>query len=138
MSGQHSHPGQLQPTQTLASDADRDRTAGLLNAAFAEGRLTADEHAERLRDTYAARSWQQLDELTTDLPTGQDAIGQHVAAPAGAGLDWCMLCLLIACPPAGIAWLLAAWRRSRAGAGAAPGFSDDPPAARGGLCAQDR
>src|SRR5690348_17899190 len=32
------------------------------------------------------------------------------------GLDWCLLCaLLILCPPAGIALLLAAWHRSAAG-----------------------
>jgi len=31
-----------------ASDADRDRAASVLNGAMAEGRLTVDEHADRL------------------------------------------------------------------------------------------
>jgi uncharacterized protein DUF1707 len=45
---------------TRASNVDRDAAAGLLNEAFAEGRLTADEHDQRLSAAYAARSWQQL------------------------------------------------------------------------------
>ena len=52
--------------QTRASDADRDAAAALLGAAFAEGRLTAGEHGERLSAAYAARSWQQLRQLTAD------------------------------------------------------------------------
>src|SRR5260370_22793033 len=50
--------------QTRASDADRDAAAALLGGAFAEGRLTADEHGERLNAAYAARGWQQLRPLT--------------------------------------------------------------------------
>jgi hypothetical protein len=50
-----------------ASDADREAAASLLNEAFAEGRLTADEHDQRLGAAYAARSWQQLQQLTADL-----------------------------------------------------------------------
>ena len=100
--------------QTLASDADRDTAAGLLNAALAEGRLTADEHDQRLSATYAARTWQQLRQLTADLPApSAAAIGQ--AAPGMfAGVDLCLLCvLLVACPPAGIAWLFLSWHRAR-------------------------
>ena len=101
--------------QTLASDADRDTAAGLLTAALAEGRLTADEHDQRLSATYAARTWQQLDPLTADLPAPPAAaIGQPVPGRL-AGADLCLLCvLLVACPPAGIAWLLYSWHRSRA------------------------
>ena len=100
--------------RTLASDADRDTTDSLLNAALAEGRLTADEHDKRLGGAYAARTWQQLDQLTADLPAPPAAaIGQ---APPGmfAGVDLCLLCvLLVVCPPAGIAWLFFCWHRSR-------------------------
>ena len=32
---------------TLASDTDRDLAADVLNQAFAEGRLTSDEHGDR-------------------------------------------------------------------------------------------
>jgi hypothetical protein len=99
----------------LASDGDREAAAGVLNEAFAEGRLTPDEHGERVRAVYAARTWPELARLTGDLPDPAQAAGR---APADmpAGLDRCLRCaLLIACPPAGIAWLLAAWHRSRVG-----------------------
>jgi hypothetical protein len=100
--------------QTLASDADRDSAVGLLSAARAEGRLTADEHDQRLSGAYAARTWQELDQLTADLPgppaatTGQPVPGMF------AGVDMCLLCvLLVVCPPVGIALLLCCWHRSR-------------------------
>jgi hypothetical protein len=103
-------------TITLASDDDRDAAAGVLNEAFAEGRLTADEHVERVRQAYASRTWQELGGLTADLPRPADS-----PSPAGTagqtvtgvpGLDRCLLCaLLCLCPPAGIAWLLAARHR---------------------------
>lgn len=97
--------------ETRASDADRDRTAGLLNAAVAEGRLTADEHDQRLDAAYAARTWQQLRRLTADLPAAPGAASEPQAVPGRSGVpEPCLLCLLlIVCPPAGIAW----WLRSR-------------------------
>lgn len=39
-----------------ASDADRDRIADILREALAEGRLTADEHAERIDSVYRAKT----------------------------------------------------------------------------------
>lgn len=103
-------------TGPLASDGDRDAAARVLNEAFAEGRLTADEHGERVRAAYAARTWPELARLTADLPDPADAAGRAVAGMPPDGLDRCLLCaLLIACPPAGIAWLLASRYRSRAG-----------------------
>ena len=102
--------------QTLASDADRDTAVGLLNAALAEGRLTADEHDQRLGAAYAARTWQQLDQLTADLPAPPAAAMEQAAPWMFAGADLCLLCvLLVACPPAGIAWLFFCWHRSRTG-----------------------
>ena len=102
--------------RTLASDADRDTTASLLNAALAEGRLTADEHDKRLGGAYAARTWQQLDQLTADLPAPPAAATGQAAPGMFAGADLCLLCvLLVVCPPAGIAWLFFCWHRSRTG-----------------------
>jgi hypothetical protein len=101
-------------SQTLASDADRHAAAGLLNAALAEGRLTADEHDQRLSAAYAARTWQQLDQLTADLPARPAAAIGQAARGMFAGMDLCLLCvLLVVCPPAGIAWLLFCWHRAR-------------------------
>jgi hypothetical protein len=50
-----------------ASDADRDQVAALLSAAYAEGRLTHEEHDERLAAVLAARTFDDLVRLTTDL-----------------------------------------------------------------------
>jgi hypothetical protein len=57
-----------------ASDADRDRTAAVLNDALAEGRLTPQEHAERLDSTYAAKTHADLAPLLEDLPARPDAL----------------------------------------------------------------
>ena len=123
--------------QTRASDADRDAAAALLGAAFAEGRLTADEHGERLSAAYAARTWQQLRQLTADL-AGTAGTTDPTAAPGmAAGPDLCLLCLLlIVCPPAGIAW----WLLSRRRRGADPDGQLTAAAAQagGGPRAEDR
>jgi hypothetical protein len=54
-----------------ASDADRDRTAELLREAYAEGRLSVDEHEERLDRAYQAKTVGELRELLVDLPVGR-------------------------------------------------------------------
>ncbi|MEV5505839.1 DUF1707 domain-containing protein [Streptomyces orinoci] len=51
-----------------ASDADRDRIAEILREALAEGRLTAEEHAERVEGAYRARTLAELEPLVHDLP----------------------------------------------------------------------
>jgi hypothetical protein len=61
-----------------ASDADRDRAASVINTAMAEGRLTADEHSERLDAIYAAKTQADIVPLLDDLP------GHAVAVPAAA------------------------------------------------------
>jgi hypothetical protein len=107
---------------TLVSDADRDSVAGLLSEAFAEGRLTAGEHGERARAAYAARTWAELARLTADLPVPAEELPASAEGAAGRpaaasmGMNRCLLCaLLVLCPPAGIAWLLAAWCHRRPG-----------------------
>src|SRR5215472_9098103 len=115
----NTHPAQASPAQPAvreaqmrASDADREAAASLLNEAFAEGRLTADEHGQRLSAAYATRSWQQLHQLTADLPAASDAASAPTAPRMPAGVDPCLLCvLLIVCPPAGIAYWLLSRRR---------------------------
>ena len=57
------------PKQQLrVSDAERETVADRLRAAVAEGRLTLDEGDERLAAAYAARTREELDPLTADLP----------------------------------------------------------------------
>ncbi len=60
-----------------ASDADRDRAASVINEALAEGRLTAEEHSDRLDAIYAAKTQADLVPLLGDLPAAGAA-----AAPA--------------------------------------------------------
>ncbi|WP_103500935.1 MULTISPECIES: DUF1707 domain-containing protein [unclassified Streptomyces] len=54
-----------------ASDADRDRIADILREALAEGRLEAEEHADRIERVYSAKTVPELDVLIRDLPAGQ-------------------------------------------------------------------
>ena len=51
-----------------ASDADRERIAERLRHATAEGRLLAEELEERLEQTFAARTYGELDAVVADLP----------------------------------------------------------------------
>ncbi|MFJ4676322.1 MULTISPECIES: DUF1707 domain-containing protein [unclassified Kitasatospora] len=61
-------PGTDLAAELRASDADRERVADLLRDAYAEGRLTVDEHAERIEAAYGARTFGELEPLTRDLP----------------------------------------------------------------------
>lgn len=54
-----------------AATADRDRAADLLNAAYAEGRLTKDEHEARLARVMSAATFAELDAVVADLPGGR-------------------------------------------------------------------
>jgi len=55
------------PRDLRASDADRDRVLELLAEAVSDGRLTPDEHAERVQRACTARTLGQLADLTADL-----------------------------------------------------------------------
>lgn len=49
------------------SDADRDLVSQVLNTAFAEGRITSDELDERLTAAIGAKTFGDLEPLTSDL-----------------------------------------------------------------------
>jgi Domain of unknown function (DUF1707) len=51
-----------------ASDQERESVVAVLRDAFTDGRLTFDEFEERTTAAYAAKTWTQLRELTSDLP----------------------------------------------------------------------
>ena len=55
------------PRDLRASDGDRDRVLALLAEAASDGRLTADEHAERVQRACTARTLGELADLTADL-----------------------------------------------------------------------
>src|SRR5215468_2392441 len=56
-----------QPRDLRASDADRERIVAVLAEAAADGRLTLDEHTERVHRAYNARTLGELARLTEDL-----------------------------------------------------------------------
>jgi DUF1707 SHOCT-like domain/Domain of unknown function (DUF4190) len=60
-------------TTMRAADADRDRVAECLGAAYSEGRLSKDEYDARLENALSARTYADLDQLVTDLPAAQAA-----------------------------------------------------------------
>jgi hypothetical protein len=59
------------------SDAEREAAAADLGEHFAQGRLTADEHAERLEQVWAAKTRGDVAPIFRDLPSPYAA----VAAP---------------------------------------------------------
>ncbi|HET6685944.1 MAG TPA: DUF1707 domain-containing protein [Jiangellaceae bacterium] len=66
------------------SDADRERVADTLREAAAEGRLTLSELDERLDATFRARTYGDLEPITSDLPPGRDVVrGGPPAHPGG-------------------------------------------------------
>lgn len=70
------------------SDADRDRVADVLSHALAEGRLTAEEHSERLDAIYAAKIHAEIAPIVSDLPGGTAALatgGGQLALPGSTG-----------------------------------------------------
>jgi Domain of unknown function (DUF1707) len=148
MSHIHAEPG---ASLVRASDAERDQAAGLLRAAFAEGRLTRAELDERLAAVYAAKTRADLRDLTGDLPGAIPAEMTAEGRPLAAGqpvvdrgpgasvhLNLCLLlCLLFCFPPAGVAfgiyWIVTARRRPRSDPRSpVPGRHDDAVRARSG------
>ena len=73
-------PAALGPGDLRASDADRAAVAQRLQHAVDEGRLDLYDYDERLRDTYAARTYAELERLTADLPA--PAVVDRTAAKA--------------------------------------------------------
>ncbi|MEI2642987.1 MAG: DUF1707 domain-containing protein [Candidatus Nanopelagicales bacterium] len=51
-----------------ASDADRDKYAGVLREAYAQGRLSHEEYEERLSVCMTAKTYSELEPLIADLP----------------------------------------------------------------------
>ena len=58
------------PQPVRASDADRERVAGILRGAAGAGLLSLDEVGDRLGAAYAAGTTAELAPLTADLPDG--------------------------------------------------------------------
>ncbi|MCW2767385.1 MAG: hypothetical protein JWO11_3344 [Nocardioides sp.] len=61
-------------------DAEREQAAAALGEHFAQGRLTLEEHAERLDQIWSARTHGDLEPIFRDLP-GQPARSSTTRAP---------------------------------------------------------
>lgn len=76
------------------SDAEREAVVDLLRDHCAEGRLTPDELADRIGAAQAARTFADLDELTSDLPKPRrarnDELRDEIARALAAGwrVEW--------------------------------------------------
>ena len=66
------------------SDADRDRAASVLSNALAEGRLTPQEHSERLDAIFAAKVQADIVPVVSDLPGANAAIAAQSSSLARA------------------------------------------------------
>lgn len=67
---------------------DRTKVIDLLESAYAEGRITAEEHAERIRAATAAQTFDDLVPLTRDLVALDDTMTQSWSqAPAGGSTE---------------------------------------------------
>ena len=70
MSDSFSEPSNVGPIaggNLRASDADREQVATVLSTAYAEGRLTREEHEERLDQVLRAKTFDDLIPITEDL-----------------------------------------------------------------------
>lgn len=79
-------PHQVRPHDLRASDADRENVVTVLSRAFADGRLTPDEHAQRVQYAYAARTLGELAAMVADLPAGAESAGlpqMHAGSVSG-------------------------------------------------------
>jgi hypothetical protein len=81
-------PARPAPRDLRASDSDRDRVVAMLAAALGDGRITQDEHSERVAAALSARTLGELAGLTTDLaPPAEQPVriddGRVVAAVFG-------------------------------------------------------
>lgn len=72
------------PGHMRAADADRTIVADLLSAAYAEGRLTREEHDERVAQAMQAKTFDDLRGLTADLVPGSNT-GRTIGAFSSAG-----------------------------------------------------
>jgi hypothetical protein len=71
-----------------ASDADRDRVAEVLREAYAEGRLSLEEHSDRVDQANAAKTLGELAPLLADLPqrhTSAGSVTDHGPVPKSYG-----------------------------------------------------
>lgn len=100
-----------------ASDADRERAVDALSAAFAEGRLTKEEHGVRVDQAYGSLTKAELAALSADLLAGAEearlASAAAVARQTNPLAVASFVCGLIPLLPATVAALILGVRARR-------------------------
>lgn len=89
MSGNVAEPSNVGPIaggNLRTSDADREQVATVLSTAYAEGRLTREEHDDRLGQLLQAKTFDQLIPITHDLvvvssPPPSDTVAAASSTP---------------------------------------------------------
>lgn len=76
-----SNVGPIAGGNLRASDADREQVATVLNTAYTEGRLTREEHEDRLNQLLQAKTFDQLIPITHDLVVIGPTEPSHPVAP---------------------------------------------------------
>jgi hypothetical protein len=74
--------------QLRIGDAERERAAAELGEHFVQGRLTAEEHTERLDRVWSARTRAELGPLFRDLPGHHGPVAPGPATAARAPSYW--------------------------------------------------
>jgi hypothetical protein len=64
-----------------ASDSDRQKIADVIADAYADGRLTVEEHSQRLDAVWAAKTLGELEPLVVDL-------GRPLSRPQSSSIKW--------------------------------------------------
>lgn len=83
----------MTPGSYRASDADRDQVAEVLHTAYAEGRISLEEHGHRTQAALEAKTFDDLTALTADLvplqalPVHQPAGTRQLVVTDGAVAD---------------------------------------------------
>ncbi|HET8970273.1 MAG TPA: DUF1707 domain-containing protein [Candidatus Nanopelagicales bacterium] len=90
-------PDPVDPLRMRASDADRERVAGVLREAYADGRLSPVEHEERLAEVYRATTYGELVPVLHDLPVPPGTL----AVPAGGSSEVVGVAGVVSRAPAG-------------------------------------
>ncbi len=74
-------PAPIPQSAMRAAHTDRDRTVDVLKAAYAEGRLSAEEYSQRFDAAHRAQTYGELSQIVADLPSGPMVLPMGGAVP---------------------------------------------------------
>jgi hypothetical protein len=125
-------PGSSYRDSTRASDADRAQVCAILDNAYADGELDADEHRQRCSSAMSAKTHVQLLELISDLQAPPPVFTQQptIAVKVSPNRKW--IVGATACGVAAVAvlgFIIAAWHSGSSSSPTAPVAAPTAPVA---------